>query len=147
MAVVLVHPRLGELRRYQDDQLIGSIDIDPTVRVPRSNGGRDIEVLLHAEPAMTGAALHVHADRCAERISAVLARLEAIRQFTVQHAPPGWAERYAPGSGALVGLLFLDGVETGTGDGTLLVFDFGDLDQLVTRVDDQGNGVEVHLRA
>jgi hypothetical protein len=42
---------------------------------------------------------------------------------------------------------FLDGVEAGAADGTLLVFDFGDLDQLVTHVDDQGNGIEVYLRA
>jgi hypothetical protein len=32
-------------------------------------------------------------------------------------------------------------------DGTLLVFGFGDLDQLVTRVDDHGDGLDVHPRA
>ena len=145
--MVLIHPLLGELRWYQDDQLIGLTDIDPGVRAPRNNGERDIEVLLHAESTMMRAALHAHVDRCAERIGAALARLEGIKQFTVQHAPPGWAEHYAPASGSLAGLLFLDGVETGRGEGTLLVFDFGDLDQLVTRVDDQGNGADVHLRA
>lgn len=145
--MVLVHPWLGELRRYRDDQLIGSVEIDPSVRVPRGNGDRDIEVLLHAAPAMTGAVLRAHADRCAERISTALARLEPIRQFTVQHAPPGWAGHYVPRSGTPAGLLFLDGIEAGEGGGALLVFDFGDLDQLVTRIDDKGSGMEVRLRA
>ncbi len=144
---VLVHRWLGELRRYGENELIGSVDIDPGIRAPRRNGARDIEVLLHAPAAMTGAALREHADCCAERIGAALARLEAIKQFAVQHAPPGWVQQYAPASGTPAGVLFLDGVETGAPDGTLLVFDYGDLDQLVTRVDDQGNGVEVYLRA
>jgi hypothetical protein len=43
--------------------------------------------------------------------------------------------------------MFLDGVEGGSADSTLLVFDFGDLDQLVTCIDDTCNGQEVSLRA
>jgi hypothetical protein len=44
-------------------------------------------------------------------------------------------------------LLFLDGIEAGSDAGVLLVFDFGDLDQLVTRLDDEGNAAEVSIRA
>jgi len=38
-------------------------------------------------------------------------------------------------------------LEAGSSDGVLLVFDFGDLDQLVTCVDGQGNGSAVYIRA
>lgn len=74
MAGVLVHPWLGELRRYHDDEL------------------------------------------CAERISRALTRLAAIEQFTVEHAPPGRAQQYAPDTRTRSGPLFLTGVEAGTGD-------------------------------
>ena len=64
----------------------------------------------------------------------------------MQHAPPGWAQHYAPDSGTLAGLLFLDGMEAGAG-GTLLVFDFGNLDQLATgaTAGDRGRGVSPGL--
>lgn len=144
---VVVHPWLGELRWHQPGELLGSLDVDPVVRPPRVNGGRDVEVVLHMMPGVTGALLQEHVDRCAARIRDALGRLASIRQFTAEHAPAGWAAQYAPESGAPGGLLFLDYVEA-AGNGQLeLVFDFGDLDQLVARLDDQGNVVEVSLRA
>jgi hypothetical protein len=98
-------------------------------------------------PGVTGAALQEHVDRCAARIRRVLGRLASIRQFTAEHAPAGWAALYAPESGSPADLLFLDGIEAGGDGGLSLVFDFGDLDQLVARLDDQGTGAEVRLRA
>jgi hypothetical protein len=66
--VLLVHPWLGELRWYQPGELIGSIDLDPVMRPPRSNGHRDVEVLLHVMPGITDTELRDHVDRCAARI-------------------------------------------------------------------------------
>ena len=45
-APVLTHPRLGPLYRNGDQELIGSIGLDPAIRPPRNNGSRDIEILL-----------------------------------------------------------------------------------------------------
>src|SRR5271169_2078668 len=100
---VLVHSWLGKLRWYQPGELIGSFDVDPAIRPPRVHGRRDVEVLLHVMPAVTGAALHDHVDLCAARISDALERLASIRQFTAEHAPAGWDAQHAPESGTLAG--------------------------------------------
>lgn len=144
---VVAHPWLGRLRWCQPGELLGQLDLDPAVRPPRHNGDRDVEVTVQVPPGVEGAALQAHVDRCAARIRDALGWLPSIRQFTAEHAPAGWAEYFAPKWGTPVDLLFLDGIEA-DGDGQLsLVFDFGDLDQLVTRLDDQGNSAEVSLRA
>jgi hypothetical protein len=44
-------------------------------------------------------------------------------------------------------LLFLDSVETDASGELLVVFDFGDLDQLVARLDEEGIAIAVYLRA
>lgn len=62
MVVVLVHPWLGELRRYHDDELIGSLDLGPEVRAPRADGTRNLEVLLHVPPMLAGAVLGSHCN-------------------------------------------------------------------------------------
>ena len=144
--VVLVHSWLGPLRCYEPGELLGGIDLEPAVRPPRMNGQRDCEVLLRVMPGIAGEALEDYVDRCAARLKAALARLASIRQFTAQHAPAGWAAHYAPASGSPADLLFLDGLEAGPAGEVLLVFDFGNLDQLVTRLDDEGNEAEVYLR-
>lgn len=45
-APVLRHSWLGSLYRDGDQELIGSIELDPAIRAPRDNGDRDAEVLL-----------------------------------------------------------------------------------------------------
>ena len=45
-APVLTHSWLGPLYRNGDQELIGSIEPDPSIRRPRNNGNRDIEILL-----------------------------------------------------------------------------------------------------
>jgi hypothetical protein len=144
---VLVHPWLGSLRWYRPGQMIGSIDLDPAVRPPRINGHRDVEVLLHVMPGVTGVDLGDHVDRCAVSIRDALRRLAVMRQYTAAHAPESWGLQYAPESGTPADLLFLDGIEAGSDAGVLLMFDFGDLDQLVTRLDAEGNAAEVRVRA
>lgn len=110
------------------------------------DGSRDVEVVLDVMPGVAGAALQEHVDRCAARIRDALGRLGAIRQFTAEHAPAGWAAQYAPESGSPADLLFLDYIEAG-GDELSLVFDFGDLDQMGVRLDGQGNVADVSIRA
>lgn len=105
------------------------------------------EVVLRARPAVTGAALQEHVDRCAARIRSVLGQLASVQQSTAEHAPAAWAAQYAPGTGSLADVLFLDGIEAGADGELSLVFDFGDLDQLVARIDGQGGVAEVGIRA
>lgn len=145
-AVAHVHPWLGELRWYGRGELIGSIDIEPDVRAPRSNGGRDAEVLLRVTAPLQGPALHDYLDKCAARIRDVLARLESVKDFTVRHAPEDWLAQCAPDSGTPADLLFLDGLEIDEQLRLALIFDFGALDQLVTSMDGEGNATAVHLR-
>jgi hypothetical protein len=144
---VVVHPWLGRLRWHEPGELLGSLDVDPDVRPPRMNGGRDVEVVLHVMPGVTDAVLQEHVDQCAAGIRDALGRLASIRQFAAEHAPAGWAAQYAPESGSAAGLLFLDYVEAGGNGQLALVFDFGDLDQLVVRLDGQGKVAQVSLRA
>jgi hypothetical protein len=74
-------------------------------------------------------------------------RVAVMKQFTAEHAPEGWVLQYAPEPGTPADLLFLDGIEAGSDAGVLLVFDFGDLDQLVTRLDAEGNAADVSIGA
>lgn len=61
--------------------------------------------------------------------------------------PRRLGEPVRAGVGHAADSLFLDGIEAGSDAGVLLAFDFGDLYQLVTRLDDEGNPAEVSIRA
>jgi hypothetical protein len=49
---VLVHAWLGALYRNREDELIGSINLDPGIRRARRNGSRDAEIVLEAPLGM-----------------------------------------------------------------------------------------------
>jgi len=146
----IVHPWLGEL--YWPDwqgqqELLGSIDIDPSVRHPRSNGSRDAEILLEVASTDPRPALQAHVEACAARIKNVLSDLPSIQRYAVDKAPRDWADYYAaqPG-GPLIDRLFLEGIEVDRRLCVSVIFDFGDLDQLVVQLNDQGHGDGVFLR-
>ena len=80
-APVLRHSWLGSLYRDGDQELIGSIELDPAIRAPRDNGDRDAEVLLE---------LDAHLDACAARIRQALERLPDLKRYALDHAPPSW---------------------------------------------------------
>jgi len=146
----IVHPWLGEL--YWPDwqgqqELLGSIDIDPSVRHPRSNGSRDAEILLDVASTDPRPALQVHVEACAARIHVVHTDLPSIQRYAVDKAPRDWADYYAaqPG-GPLIDRLFLEGIEVDRRLCVSVIFDFGDLDQLVVQLNDHGHGDSVFLR-
>jgi hypothetical protein len=144
---VLIDSWLGEVSLSGDGELIGFVEVDPAVRVPRLNGSRDLEFALLAPPSAQGAELSAYVGRCAARFRAALGALDSIKRFVVEHAPKGWAAQFAPKSGSVADLLFLDGLEAEADGRVSLVFDFGDLDQLVVRLDESGQGQAVYLRA
>jgi hypothetical protein len=146
--VTVVHPRLGALRRHGQLELLGSINVDPRVRVPRRNGATDAEILLEVNAFDTGPDLDAHLDRCADRLTLALATLPAIRRYAIDHAPQNWVAYYSAQPGrSLIDRLFLDGLEVDRQLRVTVVFDFGDLDSLVVVLDDRGSGSEVFLRA
>jgi hypothetical protein len=142
----LVHPLLGSLRWLESGELAGSVEIEPSISPPRASGRRDAELALHVPAALSGEALNDHVGRCAIRIRDALARLDSLTDFTAEHAPDSWQAQYPAGSETRATVLFLDGVEVDQDLKLTLVFDFGDLDQLVTRLDDQGNAAVTQLR-
>lgn len=143
----VVHPWLGELYRLGEQELLGSINIDPAVRRPRVNGSRDAEILLEIGATDFGPSLRGQVEGCAACIKEVLTALP-IRRYAVECAPQGWADYYAaqPG-GPLIDRLFLDGIEVDRQLRVSVVFDFGDLDSLVVQLNDQGHGAGVYLRS
>jgi hypothetical protein len=143
---VLVDPWLGQVSRHGDGELIGFIEVDSAVRVPRQNGRRDVEFMLQVPPSAEGPALGAHVGQCAARFRQALAGLHSIKRYAVDHAPAGWAAQCAHEPRALTDVLFLDGLEADLHGRVSLVFDFGDLDQLVVRLDEQGQGTAVYLR-
>ena len=147
-APVLTHSWLGSLYRNGDQELIGSIELDPAIRPPRDNRDRDAEVLLEVGAIGPGPELDAHLDACTARIRQALDRLPDLKHYALDHAPPGWVQYYAAQPGLpLADRLFLDGLQVSR---QLLVspdFDFGDLDLLVVRLDPAGNGETVFLQA
>jgi hypothetical protein len=144
---VVVHPWLGPLYRHGTQELIGSIDIDPVIRPPRANGDRDAEILIEVGTSQVGAGLWAHLDACAALARWALVNLSSIRRDAVAQAPVWWREHYSAESGGpLVDLLFLDGIEIDPDQRVSVVFDFGDLDQLVVRLDDQARAESAYLR-
>ena len=147
-APVLTHSWLGPLYRNGDQELIGSIELDPAIRLPRSNGGRDIEILLEAGMIEPGPDLETHLGACAARISKTLDRLPDLKRYALDHAPPGWVRDCAAQPGPpLADRLFLEGLQVSRQLLVSLAFDFGDLDLLIVRLDHEGNGEAVFLQA
>jgi hypothetical protein len=94
-----------------------------------------------------GAGLWAHLDGCAALVRRALVNLSSIRRDAVAQAPAWWREHYSAESGGrLVDLLFLDGLEIDPDHRVSVVFDFGDLDSLVVRLDDQARTESVYLR-
>jgi len=146
-APLLVHTWLGPLYRHGAQELIGSIDLDSAVRPPRHNGDHGAEILLEVGTVGAGPQLAAHVDACAVRIRHALDRLPEHRAYAVSHAPADWVRYVAAQPGPpLVHRLFLDGIEVSSLLQVLLAFDFGDLDTLVARLDQQGRGEQVFLR-
>jgi hypothetical protein len=143
----VVHPWLGELYRRGEQELRGSINIDPAVRLPRANGSRDAEILLEVGATDFGPSLRGHVEGCATRIKEVLTALPSIRRYAVDCAPQDWADYHtAQPGGPLIDRLFLDGIEVDRQLRVSVVFDFGDLDSLVVQLNDQGHGAGVYVR-
>jgi hypothetical protein len=91
-APVLTHSWLGSLYRNGDQELIGSIELDPAIRPPRDNGDRDAEVLLEVGAIGPGPELDSHLDACTARIRQALDRLPDLKHYALDHAPPGWVQ-------------------------------------------------------
>lgn len=143
----IVHPWLGALRWHAQQELLGSIDIDPAIRPPRSNGSLDAEVLLEVVASGPGSGLQSHVEDCAARIKSVLPDLPLIQRYAVLHAPREWADHNeAQPGGSLIDRLFLDGIEVDERLRVSVIFDFGDLDSLVVQLDDQGHAASVIVR-
>src|SRR5690242_14196665 len=105
----IVHPWLGALHWHEQSELLGSIDIDPAIRPPRSNFSRDAEVLLEVVASGPGSSLQSHVEDCAARIKRVLTDLPLIQRYAVEHAPREWADHNEPqAGGSLIDRLFLD---------------------------------------
>ncbi len=107
---VVVHPWLGKLRWCQPGELLGCVDLDPAVRPRRMNYNRDVEVVLHVMPGITGAALHDRVDRRGphSRRPGATGLGQAVHGRACSR---GLGSQYASESGARAVLLFLDGNE------------------------------------
>ena len=147
-APVLTHSWLGPLYQHGDQELIGSIELDPAIRPPRDNGDRDTEVFLEVGAIAPGPELDAHLDACAARIRQALDRLPDLKRYALDHAPSGWVQYYAAQPGLpLADRLFLEGFQVSRQLLISLAFDFGDLDLFVVRLDRAGNGEAVFLQA
>ena len=89
-APVLRHSWLGSLYRDGDQELIGSIELDPAIRAPRDNGDRDAEVLLEVGALEPGPEVDAHLAACAARTRQALERLPDLKRYALDHAPPSW---------------------------------------------------------
>ncbi|MFD0973537.1 hypothetical protein [Plantactinospora endophytica] len=139
MEVVARHSWLGEVRRYDENQLLATIDIDPAVRPARLNGQTDAEVLIAAGPALDGYAFDALLTQAAEGIRAALADLESIKSFAVAHVPSELHYDYPEVSKTpLEERLFLEGFTVTASTEMEVSFDFGDSDTLVVRLDAHG---------
>lgn len=141
------HEWLGDLYRYEDNALIGELQIDPRVRSPRNDGRTDAEVLLELGSIEPGPRLDAQLATITTRIKAALANLAAIRAYGVEHGPADWRAHYEPlDDRPLVERLFLDGFEVNDALDVTACFDFEDLDTLIVHLDLDGHGRAVRLR-
>jgi hypothetical protein len=144
---VLIHDRLGALYLHGGDELIGSINVDPEVRPARMNGDQDVEILLSIGGEDEGVALVARVERCAAKVDEASIILPLIKKFALEHLPAQWLEHYSLQPGPPVfERLFLEGLETDEHDTMRVVFDFGDLDQLIVELESDGRGRRVFLR-
>jgi hypothetical protein len=140
------HSWLGEVRRYGEDQLLATIDIDPAIRPARLNGETDAEVLIAAAPDLSGSALDAVLAQATERIRAALANLDSIKSFALTHAPSDLHYYYPEvAETPLRDRLFLEGFTVTTSADMEVSFDFGDLDTLVVQLDEQGRSWDVYV--
>jgi hypothetical protein len=132
--------------RYGDQELLGSIDVDPAVRPPRRNGDRDVEVLI-ACCGIPADGLSAHLARCQNAAVLVLGHLPRIRRRVAAMAPPELAEAFGWPRRPLIKRLFLDGLDFDSAGQVTAAFDFGHLNQLTARADPLGKVTAVNLRA
>lgn len=138
----VLHPELGLLLPYDQDQLLGSIDVPSAIRAARLNGQTDAEILIKIDPCRDLADLVADA---AARVRAGLADLERIKDYALAHAPADWREHYEQDDRvSLRDRLFFEGFTISTLM-TEVLFDFGDLDLLVVELDPVGNGRRTYL--
>ncbi|MBF9132122.1 hypothetical protein I0C86_24680 [Plantactinospora sp. S1510] len=146
MEVVAHHSWLGEVRRYGENQLLATINIDPAVRPARLNGETDAEVLIEVAPALGGSALDAVLEQAADGIRAALADLDSIRSFALAHAPNDLHYDYPEASAApLEERLFVEGFTVTASAKIEVSFDFGDSDMLVIQLDAHGHGWGVYV--
>lgn len=144
--VVARHPWLGVVRWFGSGELLARIEIDPSVRSARANGRTDAEVLIAADPGVSGDALTALLDLAARRVQGVLAALEQVKADALACVPAAWREHFeAAGPVALVQLLFVEGFWLDRGGAMRVAFDFGDLDLLVVQLDEHGRGIEARV--
>jgi hypothetical protein len=140
------HSWLGEVRRYGEDQLLATINIDPAVRPARLNGETDAEVLIAVAPTLNGSALDALLEQAAEGIRAALADLDAIKSFAHAHAPSDLHYDYPEVSETpLDERLFLEGFAVTASAEMEVSFDFGDSDMLVVQLDAHGRSRGVYV--
>lgn len=142
------HPWFGRLfwHHHGDQELLGSIHVDPAVRQPRSNGDHDVEVLF-ACSGIPADGLPAHLDRCQATAVLVLGHLPQIRGQVVAMAPSELTAAFTWPRRSLIRRLFLDGLEFDSAGQVTVVFDFDELDQVTARVDHLGGVTAVDLRA
>lgn len=138
----VLHPEFGLLRPYDQDQLLGHLDVPSAIRSARLNGQTDAEILLKIDPCRDFADLIADA---AARVRVGLADLERIKDYALAYAPAGWREYYEKDDRvSLRARLFFEGFTISSAV-TEVLFDFGDLDLLIVELDPAGNGRRVYL--
>lgn len=142
------HPWLGFLRRHDEGQLLGHIEIATTIRPPSLNGDASAEVIITVGTLPEGPKLNAVLTSAAERIQAALTNLENIKAFAIAQAPGDWRRHYeAVDATPLKERLFLEDFKVTSPTQMEVAFDFGDLDMLVVRIDSDGHGLDVHFVA
>ncbi|HEY6796604.1 MAG TPA: hypothetical protein VI248_18170 [Kineosporiaceae bacterium] len=124
---------------------MGSVGIDPAVREPRENGGRDVEVLIECTDVDEDHLLD-HLDGCGDAAVTVLNHLEEVHRQVAAMAPPELIKRFRWPRRPLIKRLFLDGLEFDSTCAATAVFDFGELDQIVASVNLDGRVTGARLR-
>jgi hypothetical protein len=144
--VVARHSWLGEVRRYGEDQLLATIDIDPAIRPARLNGETDAEVLIAAAPALSGSALDAVLAQAAAGIRAALADLDSIKSFALAHAPSDLHYDYPEvAETPLEERLFLESFTVTSSAEMEVSFDFGDSATLVVKLDAHGRSWDLYV--
>lgn len=131
---------------HGDQEFLGSIDVDPAVRQPQSNGDHDVEVIF-ACSGIPADGLSAHLDRCQTSAVLILGHLPQIRGQVVAMAPSELTAAFTWPRRPLIRRLFLDGLEFDSAGQVTVVFDFGELDQVTALVDHLGEVTAVDVQA